>query len=163
MNRDGFSLLAMGFTGAKALQFQLDFINEFNRMEQVLKQQQEIPTSPMDFIRVMFEAVEKQDQQVKQIVSDVEFLKSEVKITSQQASALGQLVGRKVHESMKKHDFFGSRQNKRMLFKEINSDIKKYAKVYARCEIKASQFDDVYAFILDWEPSYLIIKQLEWK
>ncbi|MGL5550189.1 MAG: ORF6C domain-containing protein [Culicoidibacterales bacterium] len=127
------------------------------------KVKQEIPTSPMDFIRVMFEAVEKQDQQVKQIVSDVEFLKSEVKITSQQASALGQLVGRKVHESMKKHDFFGSRQNKRMLFKEINSDIKKYAKVYARCEIKASQFDDVYAFILDWEPSYLIIKQLEWK
>ena len=37
MNRDGFSLLVMGFTGEKALIFKLDFINAFNRMEQTLK------------------------------------------------------------------------------------------------------------------------------
>lgn len=33
MNRDGFSLLVMGFTGRKALKFKLDFIAAFNRME----------------------------------------------------------------------------------------------------------------------------------
>lgn len=33
ITRDGFSLLAMGFTGAKALQFKLKFIDAFNRME----------------------------------------------------------------------------------------------------------------------------------
>lgn len=37
MNRDGFSLLVMGFTGSKALQFKLDFIDAFNKMEQVIK------------------------------------------------------------------------------------------------------------------------------
>lgn len=37
MNRDGFLLLAMGFTGKKALEFKLRFIAEFNRMEQALK------------------------------------------------------------------------------------------------------------------------------
>ena len=36
MNRDGFSLLAMGFTGAKALQFKLAYIEAFNAMEQQL-------------------------------------------------------------------------------------------------------------------------------
>ena len=36
MTRDGFSLLAMGFTGKKALQFKLKFIDAFNRMEQAL-------------------------------------------------------------------------------------------------------------------------------
>ena len=36
MNRDGFSLLVMGFTGKKALQFKLDYINAFNKMEQKL-------------------------------------------------------------------------------------------------------------------------------
>lgn len=40
MNRDGFSLLAMGFTGKKALQFKLKFIEAFNAMEQKLLQQQ---------------------------------------------------------------------------------------------------------------------------
>lgn len=37
MNRDGFSLLAMGFEGEKAVRFKLDFINAFNAMEKELK------------------------------------------------------------------------------------------------------------------------------
>lgn len=37
MNRDGFTLLTMGFTGDKALQFKLDYIEAFNRMEEQIK------------------------------------------------------------------------------------------------------------------------------
>ena len=37
MNRDGFALLAMGFTGEKALKFKADFISAFNSMENELK------------------------------------------------------------------------------------------------------------------------------
>lgn len=37
MNRDGFSLLAMGFTGKKALEWKLKYINAFNMMEEKLK------------------------------------------------------------------------------------------------------------------------------
>lgn len=47
MNRDGFSLLAMGFTGEKALQFKLKFIAAFNAMEQQLKRQNERAKIPM--------------------------------------------------------------------------------------------------------------------
>ena len=32
MNRDGFTLLAMGFTGKKALNFKLQYIEAFNQM-----------------------------------------------------------------------------------------------------------------------------------
>lgn len=37
MNRDGFSLLVMGFTGKKALDWKLKYIDAFNRMETSLK------------------------------------------------------------------------------------------------------------------------------
>ena len=37
MNRDGFTLLAMGFTGAKAMEFKIDYINAFNKMESKIK------------------------------------------------------------------------------------------------------------------------------
>ena len=37
MNRDGFSLLAMGFTGNKALEWKLKYIDAFNQMEDRLK------------------------------------------------------------------------------------------------------------------------------
>lgn len=39
MNRDGFTLLAMGFTGKKALGFKLQYIEQFNTMENQLKSQ----------------------------------------------------------------------------------------------------------------------------
>lgn len=38
MNRDGFSLLAMGFMGKEAFQWKIKFINAFNAMEEKLKQ-----------------------------------------------------------------------------------------------------------------------------
>lgn len=37
MNRDGFSLLCMGFTGKEALEWKLKYIDAFNKMEEKLK------------------------------------------------------------------------------------------------------------------------------
>lgn len=39
MNRNAFSILAMGFTGKKALKWKMDFIKAFNAMEKVLLNQ----------------------------------------------------------------------------------------------------------------------------
>lgn len=38
MNRDGFSLLVMGFTGRKALEWKLQYIKAFNQMESFIKE-----------------------------------------------------------------------------------------------------------------------------
>lgn len=40
ITRDGFTLLAMGFTGTRALEFKLTYLDAFNRMEAELSQQQ---------------------------------------------------------------------------------------------------------------------------
>lgn len=38
MNRDGFSLLAMGFTGKKAIEWKIKYIEAFNTMESILNE-----------------------------------------------------------------------------------------------------------------------------
>lgn len=45
ITRDGFTLLAMGFTGKKALQFKIDYINAFNKMEEHIKNQSAVQVS----------------------------------------------------------------------------------------------------------------------
>lgn len=40
LTRDGFTLLAMGFTGEKALQWKLRYIEAFNQMERYIREQQ---------------------------------------------------------------------------------------------------------------------------
>lgn len=42
MNRDGFSLIVMGFTGKKALEWKLKYINAFNLMEEKLKSENQL-------------------------------------------------------------------------------------------------------------------------
>jgi len=41
LTRDGFTLLAMGFTGKKAMQFKIAYINRFNQMELFIKSLQQ--------------------------------------------------------------------------------------------------------------------------
>ena len=52
MNRDGFTLLAMGFSGEKALKFKVDYINAFNKMEAELKDKK--PALPDLDLKVRF-------------------------------------------------------------------------------------------------------------
>lgn len=54
MNRDGFTLLVMGFTGRKAFQFKLAYIAAFNAMEKVIKE---------EYARVLYDM----DQRIKVI------------------------------------------------------------------------------------------------
>ncbi|WP_086989700.1 Rha family transcriptional regulator [Levilactobacillus brevis] len=57
MNRDGFTLLAMGFTGSKALQFKLQYIDAFNEMEQQVKFQ--VPATLPEALRLAADQAEK--------------------------------------------------------------------------------------------------------
>ena len=52
MNKDAFTLLAMGFTGKKALEFKVKYIDAFNKMEAELKSQK--PALPDLDLKVRF-------------------------------------------------------------------------------------------------------------
>ena len=55
MNRDGFTLLAMGFTGKEALTWKLKYIQAFNMMEEKLKAQEIKAAMPVMDARMMEE------------------------------------------------------------------------------------------------------------
>ncbi|AKP66114.1 phage antirepressor KilAC domain-containing protein [Companilactobacillus ginsenosidimutans] len=60
MNRDGFTLLAMGFTGKKALRFKMQYIEAFNKMEEQIKTGGfKIPSTMAEALRL---AADQQEQ-----------------------------------------------------------------------------------------------------
>ena len=67
MNRDGFTLLAMGFTGAKALAFKLEYINAFNAMEQQIRQSSGVPQSFAQALMLAAKQQEMIEAQQKQL------------------------------------------------------------------------------------------------
>src|SRR5690625_4303958 len=88
MNRDGFALLVMGFTGRKAMQFKMKYINAFNQMEKVLKQ----PNSR----KLLLETALEHEKEIENIKTDVNYLKDNMRISGAQEYQINQLGKKKV-------------------------------------------------------------------
>ena len=92
MNRDGFTLLAMGFTGKQAMEFKLDYIGAFNKMEETLKRTSitALPdfTNPAEAARAWAEQFEQRqieakraeeaEEQVLALTSEIESMQPKV-------------------------------------------------------------------------------------
>jgi len=57
MTKDGFTLLAMGYTGKEAMQFKVAYINEFNRMEATLRTQARDANEELDKFGELYDEV----------------------------------------------------------------------------------------------------------
>lgn len=62
MDRDAFVLLGMGYTGAKVLQWKIDFIDAFNAMEQYIHLQQQRRAAALQRIRPHWITIEQADR-----------------------------------------------------------------------------------------------------
>ncbi|WP_076641004.1 Rha family transcriptional regulator [Lactiplantibacillus plantarum] len=148
MNRDGFTLLAMGFTGDKALQFKLQYIEAFNSMEKQVK----LPTSPRAIARLALQANEETNQRLDSVEGDVKDLKENQVIPNPEYSALSRRVNQRVSEVAHSYGHITKKQRGE-LFKDINGGVKKIANVSARSMLRKKDYQMVMDFINDWEPS----------
>lgn len=113
MTKDGFSFLVMGYTGAKAAKFKVDFINEFNKREDMLKSDEYILMRSQQILQQNFKAlemdlyrhkelIEVKDKEIKELAPRAEYtdkvLQSKNTFTTTQiAKELG-MSAKKVNE-----------------------------------------------------------------
>lgn len=76
MNRDGFTLLAMGFTGKKALKFKIDYIAAFNAMEKALKEQRK-PLSQLEILVQSAQALLEQSKRIDNVEKRLDAIEQE--------------------------------------------------------------------------------------
>lgn len=69
MNRDGFSFLVMGFTGSKAREFKLAYIDQFNKMEKRINEQLDtsLLSPELQMFNALGKALAKQEMATKQL------------------------------------------------------------------------------------------------
>lgn len=96
MNRDGFSLLAMGLTGAKAMQFKVGFIEQFNQMEKIVQEVKQNPAIPQSFSEALRLAAAQQEtieNQQKQLEAErPRVLFSKAVETAKESVLIGELA-----------------------------------------------------------------------
>ena len=97
MNRDGFTLLAMGFTGKAALEWKLKYIAAFNEMEKKLTEQPQLTRSQLlaTALIAAHEELEEKDKQIetmkpKALFSDAVSASSQSILVGEMAKLLSQ-------------------------------------------------------------------------
>lgn len=86
LTRDGFSLLVMGFTGAKALEWKLKYIEAFNKMEQYIKEQQpKVPTTYKEALQHLLVQVEENERLALEN-------KQQTKVIEKQSEVIGEMA-----------------------------------------------------------------------
>lgn len=91
MNRDGFTLLAMGFTGKKAMQFKLEYIKAFNSMEAQIKASQK-PKSQLEILQMSINQLVEQEHRLSSVERDVAETKKEIAEMKQERIENGKLL-----------------------------------------------------------------------
>lgn len=153
MNRDGFTLLAMGFTGSKAMEFKLKYIEAFNEMENKLKSQNrfdDFASLPLD--QQLLQIAGAQGERLNAIETRVDDIEKNRRIDSDEYSAITSAVAKKVAQTVKTRGWTYNRVSK-PLFTELNGAVKRVFNAANRGMLKAKDFQNVLDFINDWEPS----------
>lgn len=151
MNRDGFTLLAMGFTGKSAIQFKLQYIRAFNQMEDHIKQQPQIPDTPRGLALLALAANEEASKRIDEIDGRLVDIEENKLITTEDKGTIDRAVQKKVYQICK--DQHLGQGAKSMLFQDLGSSIKQLFNVPNRGRIKDKDFQKVLEFIDHWQPS----------
>ena len=79
MNRDGFSLLVMGFTGKKAMNWKIKYIEAFNAMEEKLKAMEK-PMTAADMFLQNAKLMKEHELQLAKLTEENKELKQETQL-----------------------------------------------------------------------------------
>jgi Rha family phage regulatory protein len=152
MNRDGFTILAMGFTGKKALQFKLKYIEAFNQMEEHIKQQPKIATTQREQVILALQANEETNQRVDELDTRVADLEENTVLSAGDYGYISRRINQRVAEVARG---FGrlTQEQRGKLHKDINSGVKAVTGVSTRTQLRNRHYETVLDFINDWEPS----------
>lgn len=153
MNRDGFTLAVLGFNNTKrVLEFKLKYIDAFNQMEEHIKQQVKIPSTPRELALLALSAGEETNQRVDELDTRVADLEENTVLSAGDYGYISRRINQRVSEVARG---FGklTQEQRGKLHKDINSGVKAVTGVSTRTQLRNRHYETVLDFINDWEPS----------
>lgn len=165
MNRDGFTLLAMGFTGSKAMEFKLKYIDAFNKMEKQIKEETKfrLPTNLNEMSTMFYSVMEDQDKKIEEQGEKVNFLMNLSGLTSPRNKELTKARNKKVIQVCGGSES-NSYQDKSLRSKLYNELFKSYRHrfdVNQYVDTPMKRFDEAKEYINNWYPPFELKDEIE--
>lgn len=149
MNRDGFSLLVMGFTGKAALEWKLKYIQAFNEMEKKLSTPQMPKLSKeLQALFLLDDRTQRQEQRLSALENTmtVDYDQQRVLRKCISKSVIGSLGGENAPAYTDPHV-------RGKVYSECNRDVQDWFRVNSVDNIPRKRFDEAVEYIQRWNPS----------
>lgn len=153
MNRDGFTFIAFGFTGAKADQFKLKYIDAFNQMEKQLQQQK--PLSLPEQIQLIAKGYEN-------LSADVDDIKNRMGLPGNMAHAFTKKRNAKIIVVLGGKDSNAYR-DKTIRAKTYRALFSSYRETFDQDrynDLPMKHYDKAVDFIANWYPPFELQQEI---
>ncbi len=161
LTKDGFSLLVMGFTGAKALQWKLKYIEAFNKMEEHIKGQAR-PLSTEETLELQFKFTKEVKKEVKELKEDFNSFKEDLPLIGDEPDELVAIVKSKGTQVLGGKDSLAYKN--KSLSKKIYSNIWKYVKEQFNVKkykaIKRKYLEKAKEIVQAYEPPFYLKEEI---
>lgn len=153
MNRDGFTFIAFGFTGAKADQFKLKYIDAFNQMEKQLQQQK--PLTLPEQISLIAKGYES-------LSADVEDIKNRMGLPSNMAHSFSKKRNAKIINVLggKKSNAYRDKNVRAKTYRALFSSYRETFDQDRYNDLPMKDFDKAIDFVNNWYPPFELQQEI---
>lgn len=161
LTRDGFSLLVMGFTGAKALEWKLKYIEAFNNMEKALKQPRKLTAKEQ--LELHYEVLKEQETKLLEMEHKVINLENNIPLFNVECKELQAAVKRTGVYILggKKSAAYKNCSLRQKVYKDIQYQLKRQFGVTRYEAIKRCQYEKALEIINAYTVPLVIEEQIK--
>lgn len=154
MNRDGFTFIAFGFTGAKADQFKLKYIDAFNQMEKQLQQQK--PLSLPEQISLIAKGYES-------LSADVKDIKDRMGLPGNMAHSFSKKRNAKIINVLggKKSNAYCDKNIRAKTYRALFSSYRETFDQDRYNDLPMKDFDKAVDFVNNWYPPFELQQEIQ--
>lgn len=152
MNRDGFTLLVMGFTGKRAMEFKLKYIDAFNKMEEAIRLQKQLPQTPEGRIHLLLESTSHIDERLTDAEDAIEDIKNRMGLPGNLVAKFRKARNKKVINLVGGKDS-NAYQNKplvRKIYRAMFDVFRDQFEIERYADVPMAQFDEAMSFVHNW-------------
>lgn len=157
MNRDGWTFIAVGFTGKKADAFKFKYIEAFNQMEKLLK-------APIDNTELLLETALKHQRSLLVVNERLNQLETETTINSSQRRKISGAVTATVVKVLggKKSNAYRDSSIRPTAFSQCYREVRELYDVASYMDIPKIKYEEALAIIPKWKPRFELQARIDY-
>lgn len=167
LNRDGFTFIAMGFTGEKADEFKLKYIDAFNQMEEQIKNKSQfrLPTNLTEMTLMFNNVMQDQDKKIEEQGKKVDFLMDLSGLTSSRNKELMKARNKKIIQVCggAESNSYKDKGLRSKLYNELFKSYRRRFDVNQYVDTPMKRFDEAKGFVNNWYPPFELKEEIEFR